>query len=250
MKKITYYVLILFTIILCTTACGHYKVERGNGEIIAKNFDFSDFDKLDIDGFYEVFLSHGEVEKVTIETDENLFEFINVSSDGSTVVLDTEDGINLQSKHGIKVYITYKSLSYISMGGAGVIKTENTLNTDDLKIKMSGAGVIDLALEAKTLEIGLSGAGSIKLSGNVNDQELKLSGAGSVDAYKLESKNCIIHLGGVGSANVFVTKSLDADVSGIGSIKYKGNPNHLVKNVSGIGKIKNMSNSSEEDSSI
>ncbi len=250
MKKTTYYSLVLFTIILFSTACKNYKVEKGNGDVITKDFDITDFDELDIAGFYEVFLTHGETEKITIETDENLFEFIDVSGDGNTVVLDTEDGIKLQSKHGIKVYITYRNLSDISMSGAGVIKTENTLTTDDLKIKMSGAGVIELELKARALEIRLSGAGSIKLSGNVEDQALKLSGAGSVDAYKLRSKNCVVSLAGVGSANVFVTKSLDASVSGIGSIKYKGSPNHLVKNVSGIGKIKNMSNDSEEDQAI
>ncbi len=250
MKKTTYYSLILFTIILFSTACQNYKVEKGNGEIITKNFDISNFDQLDIDGFYEVFLTHGKIEKITVETDENLFEFIEVSSEGNTLILDTEDGINLQSEHGIKVYITYRELSDISMSGAGVIKTENTLTTGDLKIKMSGAGVIELALEAKVLEIRLSGAGSIKLSGNVEDQELKLSGAGSVDAYKLRSKNCLVSLAGVGSAQVFATESLNASVSGIGSIKYKGKPRHLVKNVSGIGKIKNIGKNSEDDGTI
>lgn len=250
MKKTTYYSFILFTIILFSTACKNYKVEKGNGAITTKDFDLSDFDELDIHGFYEVFLTHGKTEKITVETDENLFKFIEVYGDGNTVVLDTEDGINLQSDHGIKVYITYKKLSDISMSGAGVIKTENTLTADGLKIKMSGAGVIDLALEAKELEIGLSGAGSIKLSGNVNNQELQVSGAGSIDAYNLRSEDCIVKLSGVGSAKVFVSKNLDASVSGIGGIKFKGNPDHVVKNVSGIGKIKNTSGDDADERSI
>ncbi len=250
MKKPTYYSVLLFTVILFLSACRNFKTEKGNGDIITKNFDISNFTELDINGFYEVFLTQGLSEKITIETDENLFEFIAVSNDGETLVLDTQDGIRLQSDHGIKVYITYSALSDISMSGAGVIKTESLLSADELKIKMSGAGVIDLKLKAKELEIILSGAGSIKLSGNVENQDLKVSGAGSIDAYNLTSENCIVGLSGVGSAKIFVSENLDASVSGIGGIKFKGNPNHVVKNVSGIGKIKNMSGSDEEEKSI
>lgn len=37
---------------------------------------------------------------------------------------------------------------------------------------------------------------------------------------------------------VNATQKLDASTSGVGSVKYKGNPEHTQKSASGVGKIK------------
>ena len=43
---------------------------------------------------------------------------------------------------------------------------------------------------------------------------------------------------GVGGMEVNATQKLDASTSGVGSVKYKGNPEHTQKSASGVGKIK------------
>ena len=232
----TYSFLIITSVITLLASCGHLRVERGNGDIISENINIDSFDKLDVRGFYEITLRPGTREEVIIETDENLFDFIEVYVRGSKLVIASEE--SLKSDFGVKIEVIYKELKNISSSGASVIKTAGTLVTEDLRVNMSGAGLIEMDIEAVMLDLDLSGAGMIKLKGETEEQYLELSGAGNLDAFELKSQDCSVNLSGVGAAKVYVKERLDANVSGIGGIKYRGNPRRVNKNVSGLGKVK------------
>ena len=102
---------------------------------------------------------------------------------------------------------------------------------------VEGAAVLDMNLQASELNLRLGGAGAINLRGEVEEQRLEMSGAGNLDALELESENSEIHLSGFGSAGVFVTESLDAEVSGVGSIRFKGDPANVRQEITGLGDI-------------
>ena len=91
-------------------------------------------------------------------------------------------------------------------------------------------------IEADTLDIELPGAGLINLTGKVKNQKVWLKGAGSYDSPKLKSENAVVKLHGVGRARVWAESSLDAQVDGVGSIEYYGNPD-VRRKVSGLGNI-------------
>lgn len=232
--------LIMLIGIALLTSCGHLRFKTGNGDIIMERFDVSDFDEIDVRGYYEVTLQPGAQEGVTIETDENLFDFIEVYVRRGRLIISSEE--SLKSDFGIKINVTYEQLETISSSGASVIKTDGTLTAQELKVDMSGAGMIEMDIESQVLDLVLSGAGMVKLSGVTDRQLLELSGAGSLDAYGLKSNECSVNLSGVGAAKVHVKDRLDATVSGIGGIKYRGNPKSVNKNVSGLGKVKRDEN--------
>jgi hypothetical protein len=83
----------------------------------------------------------------------------------------------------------------------------------------------------------MSGAGVIILAGDTEFQEAHISGAGGLMAKDLRSKECEIHLGGIGGADVYVTERLEASITGIGGIQYSGNPRLIEKQITGLGKI-------------
>jgi hypothetical protein len=47
-------------------------------------------------------------------------------------------------------------------------------------------------------------------------------------------------MSGAGSAEVNVSKQLDVNISGVGVVSYKGEPEVLRKRISGAGKIEQM----------
>ncbi len=98
-------------------------------------------------------------------------------------------------------------------------------------------GKISLRMEGKELDLRVSGASAIRLRGQVDEQTISMSGAGDLEAYDLVSKYCRIDLSGIGSAEIYVENELEANISGIGSISYRGNPNKVHDNISGLGKI-------------
>jgi hypothetical protein len=172
---------------------------------------------------------------VKIEADENLLEYIDTEvKDQKLKISDKE---RLKSKNTIKIFITYNYLKGINSGGAANIVCGNSLKSDHLQVSLSGAGLMDLKIEATSLDLNLSGAGLINLSGNVENQNLRISGAGNLDAFKLKSKDCDINLSGIGGAQIFVEDNLNAHLSGVGGIKYKGNPFNVNREVAGLGRI-------------
>jgi len=64
-----------------------------------------------------------------------------------------------------------------------------------------------------------------------------MSGAGGLDAFDLKAEYARIRISGVGGADIYVTKELDAKISGLGDVTYRGNPANIDKSVSGLGTI-------------
>ncbi len=210
--------------------------ERGNGDIITERFEVEDFVEIDLEGSYEVTLVKGANPLVEIETDENLFEFIEVFDRGRSLVVKSHE--SLSSSHGILVTITYTDLRRIFSGGASKVSSDGIIETDALEMDMAGAGYVDLEVEAEELRIEVSGAGSVQLAGQVDELDINMSGAGDLEAYELKTKYCDIDISGVGGAEVYVTEELDASVSGVGGVSYIGDPVKVRRDVSGLGNVK------------
>ena len=217
-------------------SCDHIFVhERGNGIIVSENRKVDEFTQIQFSGAYQVIMKAGDRPHIEVETDENLQEYIEVDQHGKRVIVTTTDRI--RSKERIKVYVTFTELNNIEVGGLATIESEDPIITDVLELEISGAGSVDLEVEAEELDLRVSGASAIRLRGQVDEQTISMSGAGDLEAYELISKYCRIDLSGIGSAEIYVEDELEANISGVGSISYHGNPNKVHDNISGLGKI-------------
>ena len=105
---------------------------------------------------------------------------------------------------------------------------------------LSQSGAIEAAvsgIHAPSFGIGLSGADKAKLSGTCGAFSADLSGAASLNAVALKAKSAKVSVAGSGSAKVWASDSLAAEVSGVASISYYGKPAHVTQSVSGVGSI-------------
>jgi len=229
----------LFFIILAiaVTSCDWVYYERGNGKMITRSFDVRDFDELELRGDYKVNLIESDEPGVEIEADENLMGDIEVDVIGRSLRIESE---RIRSRRGITVNVFYKELNGISAGGATDLSTRTPIRTKFFDLSMSGAGEIDLDFEGEKLSISMSGAGDIQLSGKTTDLDVRISGAGGLDSYDLKTEYARVRISGVGGAEVYVTRELEAHISGLGDINYKGNPNVVDKNISGLGSINHV----------
>ncbi|ELR71396.1 hypothetical protein C900_02737 [Fulvivirga imtechensis AK7] len=234
--------LILFTML---TGCDSYKQERGNGNIMEQERAVDNFSKVQVSGNFEVYLKKSDSPGLIITTDENLHEFIEVKQKGD--VLEVKSDRTLKSREGVKLLIEFTELTAISSSGASVIESEDVITGDYLRLEMSGAGAIDLSVDLKALKVNVSGAGAVELRGNVTEQNIQMSGAGGLDAKRLVSKKCKIEISGVGGASLNVKEALDASVSGVGGITYRGNPAQVKTNISGLGTITREEDAAEDE---
>jgi hypothetical protein len=91
-------------------------------------------------------------------------------------------------------------------------------------------------IETESLTVTISGAGNVRMEGKVDEQAVEISGTGTYLAENLESNEVNIAVAGAGSAIVNAKEKLDAEVTGVGSVEYVGDP-RIQQTVSGAGQV-------------
>lgn len=115
-------------------------------------------------------------------------------------------------------------------GGIEIEMNAEASRKIDLDIK-GGASLYIYNIAADHVEIDVAGAASMDLSGKAEVLELELAGAGSIDAKSLVCKKAEVKISGAGRASVSVIEELLADIDGVGTLTYYGDP--VLKNISG-----------------
>ncbi len=236
-KKTITAALVLFMITL-TQSCVINGVNAisGDGNVESRSYEIDKFNVLKLGGSFNVIITEGTQEKLVIKTDENLYQYLNVESGNNVLSIYSDRDIVLRPTK-LEIHLTYTALEQVLVSGACKLKSETTIRSDSFMLNISGAGAGELDVEAEKLRTKVSGAASLTLTGTATTHEASLSGASSLKANDLITENTVIKLSGAGSATVHATETLDANLSGVGSIKYSGDPKTKQTDVSGIGRI-------------
>jgi hypothetical protein len=217
-------------------SCKH---RRGNGNIVTIEKSVDPFDRVEVHGAIDVYVSQGPQKPVRIEGDENLLKYILVSERGGELEVRTKSGVSLSPSRKMKVYVTAPKFEKLEVSGACNIIGETLVSsTDRLELGVSGAGDINMEVDAPEVQAGISGAGKVQLRGKTRDFDLDLSGAGKATCYDLLAETVRVEISGAGAAEVFASVRVDAQVSGAGNVRYKGNATEVKQQVSGAGSVK------------
>lgn len=251
MKEITKFLLFIFAVALVSTACVvpfAPRLVKGSGNVVVEQRPVSGFDEILVTGAGTVIVSQGSSETLSIETDDNLMEYIETKVQGNTLEIGFTDntvlskgggGRALDPTDGFIFRVGVVNLSAISVSGAARFEVEK-LKTDQMAINLSGAGDVKVDdLNATQLTVGVSGAGDVNIAGKSEVQNVVMSGFGRYRAADLESQEASITISGAGGADVWVTEQLDVTISGAGDVKYYGSPT-VNPEISGVGRIQSQ----------
>lgn len=229
------FVLILSALIV--SGCG---AVRGSGDLVTESRNVSNFDRVDLGGSGEVVITQGGEESLTVETDDNIMQYVTTKVRGGTLHLGF-DNIRFQSisPSRLKFTLTVKDLTGMSVSGSGNINAAS-LDTDRLEVNVSGSGDVRIdSLTAEEVKIQISGSGDVELAGEVSGQDIDMNGSGQYHAGDLRSETIEIKISGSGDATVWATESLDVRLIGSGSVSYYDRPQTSLSS-SGSGKIKSL----------
>ena len=225
---------------LALAGCDEFLGERGNAVRVSKTYEVDDFSQIEISGTFEVTLTPSRSNEITLEVDENLVDYLDITVVDKRLFIDTDR--RLISRKGVKLTIPIRKLNRLESSGAANISSNGQIISNELVLEVSGAGKLDLQLDVNFVSLELSGATAVYLVGAAKRLEVDMSGAGSLSAEGLEVEECSVDISGVGSALVNVTGTLEANVSGLGKVEYTGNPKSVKGDVSGIGDIDKVNN--------
>jgi hypothetical protein len=213
---------------------------RGNGHLITQTRNVGSFSGIHDVGGMDVIVNPGTDYTVKVEADENLLPYIITNIDGDALVMKTRDGYNLQSRSGMKIYVTTPDLRDVRISGNGsVISGAKLTGHERLNIHVSGNGDVKLNIDAPAVATQTTGNGNIMLTGNTRDFTTEINGNGEVKCFNLLSENTNVKISGNGSAEVFASKQLDVHISGSGDVAYKGTPS-INQHIAGSGDVRNV----------
>lgn len=219
---------------------GNKKVS-GNGDVITKTFKTSDYDGVSVAGSMDVELVTGKEGTIKVEAESNLMEHLEIKVKGDRLTIGIENGINLNTRKGIKVYVPVEKIEYVSLAGSGDIYSNLTLKSEKMKISVAGSGDIKLKTESKELILGVAGSGDIKVSGRTENLDASVAGSGDISAYDLKANNVDATIAGSGDVAVFCNGGeLKASIVGSGDLRYKGETSNIKKSIMGSGDITKM----------
>jgi hypothetical protein len=240
-SKKTLWFLLAFPILLfsCQNFLG--KRVRGNGNIQTQDRQVSDFKNVEVGGAAKVYVSQGDHASVKVEVDDNLQQYVEVRQEGNRIIVRERSGFHLVPTGDLKIYVTAPVYNSIDVSGAcDIIGQTKLSNPEDLDMEVSGAGDIHMEADAPNIKAHISGSGSIDMKGQTKSVYLELTGAAHAHCFDLLSEDTKVDISGAGSAEVFASVKLDADVSGAGNVTYKGNAPTVNQHVSGAGSVRKM----------
>jgi hypothetical protein len=179
----------------------------------------------------------------------------------------------------VNVYITIANVEGLDVSGSGELIAQTKITGSTIHLDVSGSGSLTAEIEAgdvdtdvsgsgeialkgkfKSVKADVSGSGKVSVSGSISGKaDFEISGSGKVEATgsadsmsaeisgsgkvlvaNFVTNTCKIDIAGSGDVEITVNKDLDADISGSGTVLYKGNPSRVNSDASGSGSVKKM----------
>ncbi len=185
----------------------------------------------------------GNDDEVTIYITVKDIEGLSVGGSGDligeTKIRANDIDLNVSGSGNMKVEVEASGDIESDVSGSGNIDLRgkcNSFNSD-----VSGSGKVFLALQASgNASFGVSGSGKIEASGSASRVKTSISGSGKILAANLETNSCEVRITGSGDVEINVKNELDANITGSGSVRYKGNPSKVNSHAAGSGSVRKL----------
>ncbi|MBX9876894.1 MAG: DUF2807 domain-containing protein [Candidatus Obscuribacterales bacterium] len=209
-------VLRLLTVAACVLACTACSSED-RSDVVTEQRKLPDFSKITAGGALEMDIKVGSPQSVTIECNKDSMADVDSVVNDNELTISVED--DAKPTH-LSVHIVVPKLESLELNGS--------------------TNAVVAGVSSKSFELDTAGSSKVKAQGEVDDLDMELSGSSNVELTELKSKNCDITISGSGNANIFANQSVDANISGAGSIKIHGNPAKVNQQISGSGTIQKL----------
>jgi hypothetical protein len=222
------YLLVITLFWSCNTEDG-LNCFQAAGTIIQKEFEVKTFEKILVRNRVQLILSQGPVQKVVIETGENMLNDIIVTSLNNTLSVKNDNGCNLVRDYGItKVFVTSPNITQIRNSSGLVIESDGVLNYPELLLLSEDEanqdqfhidGDFRLDLNVGSLELVGTGISNFFLTGTATEAKFEIfNGDGRIEAQDLLVNDLTVFHRGTQKMIVHPLNSITGEIRGLGDI--------------------------------
>jgi hypothetical protein len=178
-----------------------------SGQRTSRSYDLTDFDRIDVEGQWQVTLERGDAWSVAVETPAEILENVRVDRDGDELSISYEGGWCggcFSDGNVLKATITMPAIESLDLSGA-------------TQLSFSG-------FDGRSLSVDVSGAVALRGASSRFDMlSLDLSGAGSVDLSDVRVTDANVDVSGASNVNLQMAGGrLTGDMSGTSNLEYSG----------------------------
>lgn len=199
---------------------------------VTRNFGVSGYDRIRVDGPYEVHLATGVAPYARATGDRNsALDSVSLRVDGRTLVVSKVSswGSDAGSDGPVLIELGVHDLSTVWVNGAATLQIDK-VRAMSLDLNLAGAGAVDVgAVEVDQLKVGIAGSGSVRLSGKAAKVTAIVRGASSLDGTTLRANDADIGAQGPSQIKLVVTGTAKVDALGLANVALQGDPSCVVK---------------------
>jgi hypothetical protein len=183
-------------------------------------------------------------DRITVYITVEKIEGISVAGSGDLVAETklTADGdldLNVSGSGSLKADVEARGKLDADISGSGRLDVKGRCRNFESSISGSGRVVLN-ANVAEDSKVSVSGSGKIEASGSTKTIQTSISGSGKILASNLQAEKCNVRISGSGDLEISVKNELNVNISGSGSVSYKGNPSRVDSHSSGSGRVRKI----------
>jgi hypothetical protein len=201
-----------------------------------KVIDVKPFTSIKVDGVYDIVLSQGTKESVTVKGDYS--SFMKIFNAGNTLIVTDSEHVRFLSNTHTTVYITLVNINSLNIDGVCNTTCADTLHLKNLVFKFPGVGSTNLLLNTDSLKVKNEGTGELILAGKALYANISDDGTGSLSARKFHVNDLHVDFAGTGDVSVFASNTIYVDASGTGDVSYSGPAKVMQMNNTGTGEVR------------
>ncbi len=193
-----------------------------------RRFTVTSFDRIQVEGPYEVVLATGRAGSVTASGTNLAIDRVSVEVQGRTLRIRPNrsawGGYPGQSTGPVKLAVTTHELTGAAVTGSGSLAIDRAKGLR-FDLAVTGSGRIGIAnVDADNLFVGLMGSGKISLAGKAKELTANIQGMGDLDAQKLTADEAEIKADTAGTISLAVKRAAQITASGLGDTIITGKP--------------------------
>jgi Putative auto-transporter adhesin, head GIN domain len=208
-----------------------------SGKTTSKHLDASGVTRLDTAYGFDVRVTIGQPEAVTVTYDDNLADLLDVGVSDGTLRLQLKAHATIVNQATLRAEVTVRRLEEIRAAGASTVDVAGPVRDAGLRLELSGGSRVAADLALDRADATVSGSSRLELTGAAGTFKADGSGASRLELAELSVHDLDVQLSGASHANVQADRTIAAQLSGASSLTYKGPARFTKRDTSGASTI-------------
>jgi len=196
---------------------------QGSGTVAVREQAVSSYTRLHLSVHGAVELVQSTEEKVVVEADDNLLDYINVVNSGRTLYVTNESKLRGPEFSALRIIVHLRQLDKLDLAGHGSVRCQNPLTAaGPLDVRINSQGDTDLWVEAPALTVNLACEGNVTLRGHCDQVTLKTAASGDLDGAGLRAQHLKLRNLSAGNVTLYAEQTIAIQHLGAGFVHYAG----------------------------